>query len=229
VVTPAIYALSYDVVNDLEPIALIADSPLLILASNAAPGKDLKSLIDWLKANPGKASVGTAGAGSPQHISGIFFQYATGTQFQFVPYRGSAPALQDLIGGQIDMIVGNAPVDSMPLVREGKIKAYALTSRRRLAVAPDVPTVDEAGLPGFYFTVWLAFYVPKGTPKSVIDKLNAAAADALADANVRARFAELGLDIFPRSQQTPQALGALQKADIERWWPIIKAAGIKAE
>jgi tripartite-type tricarboxylate transporter receptor subunit TctC len=228
VVNAAIYTLQYDVVKDFEPIALLANAPQLILAKNAVPANDLMGLIGWLKANPDRASQGTAGVGSPPHIAGILFQHITNTRFQFVHYRGSAPAMQDLVAGQID--IGNdSPVTSLPQVQAHSIKAFAVTAKRRLTSAPDIPTVDEAGLPGFYFTVWFAFFAPKGTPKPIIDRLNVATVAALAEPDVRARFADLALDLFPREQQTPAALGALQKADIDKWWPIIKAAGIKAE
>jgi tripartite-type tricarboxylate transporter receptor subunit TctC len=228
VVNGAIYQLQYDLLNDFEPISLIASNSYVIVAKNALPANDLKGFITWLKANPDKASEGTAGAGSPQHIGGVFFQKATGTRFQFVPYRGAAPAMQDLLAGQIDMIIDD-PTNSLPHIRAGGIKAFAVTAKTRLAAAPDIPTVDEAGLPGFHFSRWHALWVPKGTPKSNVGRLNAAVVDALADPGVRARLADLGQEIFPREQQTPEALGAFQKAEIEKWWPIIKAANIKGE
>jgi tripartite-type tricarboxylate transporter receptor subunit TctC len=228
VVNGAVYPLPYDLLRDFEPITLVSTNSYLIVAKNAVPANNLKSFIDWLRANPDKASEGTAGAGSPQHVSGVFFQKATGTRFQFVPYRGAAPAMQDLLAGQIDMIIDD-PTNSLPQVRAGKIKAFAVTAKSRLPAAPEIPTVDEAGLPGFYFSRWHALWAPKGTPKDAIAKLNAAVVAALADAAVRARLADLGQEIFPREQQTPEALGAYHKAEIEKWWPIIKAAGIKAE
>ena len=228
VVAGAVYTLPYDLLKDFEPISLIATNSYLIVAKNAVPANDLKSFIAWLKANPGKASEGTAGAGSPQHVSGVFFQNATGTRFQFVPYRGAAPAMQALMSGEVDMIIDD-PTSSLPQVRTGRIKAFAVTAKSRLAAAPDIPTVDEAGLPGFYFSRWHALWAPKGTPKGVIAKLNASVVGALADPLVRSRLADLGQEIFPRDQQTPEALGAYHKAEIERWWPIIKAAGITAE
>ena len=228
VVNGAIYKLQYDVVKDFEPVALLANTPLLIIAKTAVPANDLTGLIAWLQANPDKALLGTAGVGSPPHIAGVLFQQLTDTRFQFVHYRGAAPLMQDLVAGQIDVSI-DAPAISLPQVRAGSIKAYAVTVRTRLASAPDIPTVDEAGLSGFHFTGWFAFFAPKGTPKPIIDKLNAATVEALAAPDVRARFADLGVELFPRDEQTPAALAAVQKADIEKWWPIIKAAGIKAE
>ena len=228
VVNGAIYKLQYDVVKDFEPIALLANTPLLIIAKAAVPANDLTELIAWLKTSPDKASLGTAGVGSPQHIAGVLFQQLTDTRFQFVHYRGAAPLMQDLVAGQIDITI-DAPAISLPQIRAGSIKAYAVTVRTRLASAPDIPTVDQAGLPGCYFTGWFAFFAPKGTPKPIIDKLNAATVEALAAPDVRARFADLGLELIPREEQTPEALAAVQKADVEKWWPIIKAAGIKAE
>ena len=227
VVNGAIYALPYDVVNDFEPVALVADDPQVILAKKAMPANDLKELIAWLKANPDKASLGHIGPGSPAHVAGILFQKQTGTRFQFVTYRSVGQAMQDLIAGHIDLMI--FATIALEHVRAGSIKAYAVTAKNRLAVAPDIPTVDEAGLPGFYASPWFAIWAPKGTPRDVIDKLNAAVVDALADTAVRSRLAELGYEIVPREQQTPEALGAFHKAEIERWWPILKEAGIKVE
>ena len=228
VINGAIYPLQYDLLRDLEPLGMIATNPLLIVANPAVPAKDLKELVAWLKANPGKASLGTAGVGSASHMGGLNFQNATGTEFQYIPYRGTGPALQDLIGGHIQFMVDQAS-NSLPHVRGGKIRAYAVTAKSRLAVAPDTPTVDEAGLPGLYISVWYGIWAPKGTPRDIVDKLNAAIVAALADTTVRQRLADLGQEIPSREQQSPEGLGALQKAEIEKWWPIVKAAGIKPE
>jgi tripartite-type tricarboxylate transporter receptor subunit TctC len=228
VVNGAIFALQYDVLKDFEPVALLSRNPVLIVAKNSIPANDLKGFIAWLKANPDKASAGTAGAGSPQHVSGVLFQNVTGTRFQFVPYRAGNLAMQDLLSGQIDMLMDN-PIYSLPQVRAGLIRGYAVMSNSRLAEAPDIPTVDEAGLPGFYNSTWFALWAPKGTPKQVVGKLNAAIVDTISEPSVRSRFADLAQEIFSPEQQTPDALGAYQKREIEKWWPIIKAANIRGE
>jgi tripartite-type tricarboxylate transporter receptor subunit TctC len=227
VVNAAIYTLPYDVVNDFAPIALIANSPHLIVSKNTVPANDLRELIAWLKANPGKALAGTAGIGSPPHIAAIFFQNLTGTTFQFVPYRGAAPAIQDLLAGQIDLFFPQA--FALQFVLAGKIKAYAVMAPTRLRAAPDIPTADEAGAPGLYVSTWYGLWAPNGTPKDVITKLNAAVVEALADPTVRKRLADQQLDIFSREMQTPEALGRFQKAEIKKWGPIIKALKIKTE
>ena len=228
VINGAIYPLQYDVLNDFAPVAWIATNPQLIVSKNAVPATNLKELIAWLKANPDKVTQGTAGPGSASHVAGVFFQKETGTRFQFVPYRGAAPIMQDLLAGQIDLSFDQA-ANSLPQVRNQKIRAYAVTAKTRLASAPDIPTTDQAGLPGFYISIWHGLWVPKATPKDIVARLNSAAVAALADANVRRRLADLGQDIPPREQQTPEALGALQKAEIDKWWPIVKAGNIKGE
>jgi tripartite-type tricarboxylate transporter receptor subunit TctC len=228
VLTGAIFKLPFDVEGDFQPISPIASAPLLIVARKAVAANDLKEFIAWLKANPGKASQGTGGVAATSHIAGIFFQQISGTHFTLVPYRGAGPAMQDLVAGQIDMMIDPA-ANTLPQVSAGRIKAFAVTARRRLAAAPDIPTVEEAGLAGFYVENWQGFFAPKGTPPTVVARLNAAVVDALADPAVRARLADLGQEIFPREQQTPDALAALHRAGIEKWWPIIKAAGIRPE
>jgi tripartite-type tricarboxylate transporter receptor subunit TctC len=224
----AAYKLDYDLLKDFEPVAQVPGNPLMIVTRKTVPANNLKELVAWLKANQDKVSVGTSGVGGASHIAGVFFQNAIGARFQFVPYRGAGPAMNDLVAGQIDLMVDASP-DCLPHLRAGAIKAYAVMTQSRLAAAPDVPTVDEAGLPGLHVTVWDGLWAPKGTPSTVISKLNAAAVYAMADPLVRARLADLGLQFPPREEQTPAALGALQKAEIEKWWPIIKAAGIRGE
>jgi tripartite-type tricarboxylate transporter receptor subunit TctC len=222
----ALYPLDYDVVRDFAPISLLVESPLLIVAGKATPANDLKELVGWLKQNPDKSSWAVPGSGS--HVASVFFQNETGTRFRLVPYGGAGPAIRDLAAGKIDMGMLNAGL-VLPPVRAGAIKAFAVTAKQRLAAAPAIPTVDEAGFPGLYSSVWFGFWAPAKTPKDVVARLNAATVEALADPAVRTRLAELAQEIFPREQQTPEALLALQKSEIAKWWPIIKAAGIKGE
>ena len=226
VVNGPLYALGYDLLNDFEPIALVSTNPYLIVGRNAIPAHDLPSLIAWLKANPDKALQGTPTAGA--HVAVVYIQKQTDTRFLFVPYRGAAPAMQDLLAGQIDLVIVQ-PAVALPLVRTGAVKAFAVTAGKRLAVAPEIPTVDESGLPGLQILGWFGLFAPKGTPRDIISKLNATVVDALADPYVRQRLTELGQDIPPREQQSPEALAAFHKADTEKWWPIIKAANIKGE
>ena len=228
VVNGAIYTLQYDLLNDFEPIALLSSTPLLMLARSGVPARDLMELVVWLKANSTKTSFGTSGPGSPSHASGLLLQKLTGMQVQFVPYRGGALVLQDLIAGQIDVTFG-ALSTSLPAVRDGKIKAYAVTSNARSVVAPNIATVDEAGLPGLHLSLWGGLWAPKGTPKGVTDMLNAAVVAALADPTARQRLVDLGEEIPPRAQQTPEALATHHKAEIEKWWPILRAANVKGE
>jgi tripartite-type tricarboxylate transporter receptor subunit TctC len=222
----ATYPLSYDLQTGFEPIALISTNPYLILTKNAVPADDLRGLIAWLKANPDKASAAVPTAGT--QVAALLFQKESGTRFVLVPYRGGGPAMQDLVAGHIDMLLIQAAV-ALPQVRAGAIKAHAVMAGSRFAAAPNIPTVDEMGLPGLHISGWFGLYAPKGTPRVVIDRLNAAVVDALADATVRSRLADVGQDIPPRENQTPEALGAFNKAEIDKWWPIIKSANIKGE
>jgi len=229
VVNGAVYRLHYDVLGDFEPVALLPSNPYLILTRKDLPATDLHSLVTWLKANPEKATASTGGVGSAGHLIGLHFQKATGTKFAFVPYRGGVgPALQDQIGGHIDLRFDQAATSLEP-VKAGLIKAYAVTAKSRLEAASDIPTVDEAGLPGFHISTWHGLWAPKGTPRAVIRRLNSAVVAALDDPIVRKRLADLGQDIPPRDQLTPEALGVHQKAEIEKWWPIISAENIKVD
>ena len=224
----AIYKLGYDLVADLEPVVLLPSNPMIIVSKNAVPAKSLKELLAWLKSRPAPPTAGTAGAGSGSHIAGLYFENVSGVKLQYVPYRGTGPALNDLVAGQIDVIVDQTS-NSINQVRGGNIRAYAITADKRLESAPEIPTTDEAGLPGFHMTLWSGLWVPKGTPKAIIAKLNAAAVDALSDPTARKQLENLGLQMPPKEQLTPEALGAWQKAEIAKWWPIIKAADVKVE
>ena len=228
VLTGGLYALQFDLLKDLEPIIQIGSEPLLIVGKKSLPADDLKGLIAWLKANPDKASVGIAGVGATGHLTGISLQKETGTKFQFVPYRGNGPAMQDLLAEQIDFMIEPSS-NFKSLVGAGSVKPYAITGKTRLPSSPDIPTADEAGLPGFFASLWYGLWVPKDTPKDIIAKLNATMEQLLADPAVKQRLAELGIEITSLAQQSPEALRAYQKAEAERWWPIIKAANLKAE
>jgi tripartite-type tricarboxylate transporter receptor subunit TctC len=224
----AIYNLGYDLVADLAPVVLLPSNPMIVVSKNAIPAKTLKELLAWLKARPGPPTAGTAGAGSGSHIAGLYFENVTGIKLQYVPYRGTAPALNDLVAGQIDIIVDQTS-NSISQVRAGTIRAYAVTADKRVESAPDIPSTDEAGLPGFHMTLWSGLWVPKGTPKDIIAKLNAAAVAALSDPAARKKLEDIGLQMPPNDQLSPEALGTWQKAEIAKWWPMIKAANVKVE
>lgn len=224
----AIYKLPFDMLNDFQPVALVATQPFLIDARKTMPANNLKELVAWLKANGDKTTMGTSGVGSPSHVAGVLMENLLRLHWQMVAYRSAGLATNDLLAGITDIQL-DTPAVSLPHVRSGALKAYAVTSKNRLAVAPDIPTTDEAGMPGYYFYFWHAMWAPKGTPKDIVAKLNAAAVAALADPQTRKRLTDLAQEIYPRDQQTPEALYAFQKSEVEKWWPIIKAAGIKAE
>jgi tripartite-type tricarboxylate transporter receptor subunit TctC len=224
----AIYKLGYDLVTDLEPVVLLPSNPMIIVSKNAVPAKSLKELLAWLKSRPQPATAGTAGAGSGSHIAGLAFESVTGIKLQYVPYRGTGPAINDLVAGQIDLIVDQLS-NSINQVRAGTIRGYAVTDAKRAEQVSDIPTTDEAGLPGFHMTLWSGLWVPKGTPKEIVTKLNAAVVDALNDPSVRHQLENLGLQMPPADRLTPEALGDLQKAEIAKWWPIIKAANVKID
>lgn len=224
----AVYKLGYDLVADLEPVALLPSNPMVFVSKNAVPAKSLKELIAWLKAKPTPATVGTAGAGSGSHIAGVYLESAAGLKLQYVPYRGTGPAMNDLVAGQIDVMIDQLS-NSINQVRAGNIRAYAVTDVKRVESASDIPTTDEAGLSGFHMTLWSGMWVPKGTPKEIVAKLNASVVDALNDPAVRKQLENLGLQMPPKDKQSPEALGTWQKAEIAKWWPMIKAANVKVD
>jgi len=221
-----IYPLKYDLQKDFEPIGLMSVNPQLMIARKGFPADDLKGLVAHMKANPGMATFVDQNAAAK--VTGILMQQSTGTTIQFIPYRGAGPAMQAMLGGQVDLMVVQAAV-TLPQARAGTVKILANLSPSRSPVVPGVPTSDESGIPGLYASGWFGLFAPKGAPKETIAKLNAAMVQALAEPAVRARFSDLGLDIASREQQTPEGLAAFHKAEIEKWWPVIKAAGIKAE
>ncbi|MBI2717073.1 MAG: tripartite tricarboxylate transporter substrate binding protein BugD [Rhizobiales bacterium] len=218
-----IYKLDYDLQKDFEPIGLLSVNPQLMVAKKNLPADNLKDLVAYMKANPGKINFVNQNAAA--HVTGYTFEKLTGQKVQFIPYRGAGPAMTDLVSGQVDLLVVQSAV-ALPQIRGGKIKAIANLSPQRSASMPDIPTADETGVPGLYMSGWFGFWAPKGTPKPIIAKLNAAMVEALADPAVQARFTELGLDVAPRALQTPEGLTKFQQAEIDKWWPIIKAAGI---
>jgi tripartite-type tricarboxylate transporter receptor subunit TctC len=224
----AMYPAVHDLLLEVQPVSRISATPLMIVGKNDLPPRDARELIDWLKANPGRASAATVGAGSGAHVCLLYFQQKTGTAFQLVPYRGGAPVMQDLIAGQIDLFCAEAS-QTLAFLRDGKMRAFAVMSKERWPATPEVPTMDEVGVSGMYISFWNGLWVPKGTPYDIVAKLNAAVVDALADQGLRQRLTELGHVIATREEQTPEALGAFHKSEIEKWWPIIKAANIKPD
>jgi tripartite-type tricarboxylate transporter receptor subunit TctC len=228
VVNQVTYPLAYDLRTDLQPIALLAIMSALVVSRIGMPGGNLTELVAWLRANPGMASAGTGGVGGAEHLAGLVFHTISGTRVQFVPYRGSAPAVQDMLAGQIDMMFTFAAV-TLPYIQTGRLKTYAFMAKSHLEAALGIPTVDEAGVPGAYFSTWYSLWAPKGTPKDIVARLGAAVAAALSDPAIKARFADLGLDVAPPDQQSPDGLATLQKVEIDRWWPTVKAANIKAQ
>ncbi len=228
VINGAIYPLQYDLIKDLEPLGMIATNPMVIVSGPAIPAGSFTDLLAWLKANPGKATMGTAGVGSATHIGGLSFRKETGAEVEFIPYKGSAPAIQDLLAGHISLMV-DQPSNSLPFIRKGSIKAYAVTARQRIQSAPDIPTVDEIGYPGLQVSVWYGLWAPKNTDKAIVERINGALRTALADPAVRKHLADLGQELPTAEQETPAGHGAYHRAEVEKWWPLIRAAHIKVE
>jgi tripartite-type tricarboxylate transporter receptor subunit TctC len=223
-----LYSLPYDLTSDFQPVSLVANELDLIVARSSIPAVNLQELIAWLRKNAGHASAATGGVGSPSHVAELLFAKQTQTSIQPVPFRGAGPAIQELVAGRLDIMI-TGPSVTLPHLRSGTIKAFAVTAENRIALAPEIPTVDEAGLPGYHVAVWQALWAPRGTPKDIVAKLSAAAHEALVDPSVRKRLSDLGLEIPTADQQGPEPLGTYQKTEIEKWWPIIKAADIKGE
>ena len=228
VVNGAIYSLQYDLLKDLEPLALLTTNPLVLVGKNALAAQNLRELVQWMKANPGKALMGTAGVGSPNHVAAAFLGRLTGVKVQLVHYRRGAPSMQGLLTGEIDLLCPQPPI-VLPLVNDGKIRPYAVTAQKRMAIAPEIPTGEEGGVADFDLSVWHGLWAPKDTPKTIVAKLNASIVEALGNASVRKPLGDSGQEIATREQQTPEGFRAFQKAEIEKWWPIIKAANIKGE
>ena len=228
VISGAVYTLPYDMLADLAPVALLPNVPYWMVVRKELPANNLLELAAWLKANPDKATASSTGTASMARFCGMGFQKATGTSIQYVPYRGGAPALNDLVSGQIDMNCDLA-ANSLAQYRAGRIKALAVMTKSRWAAAPEVPTAEEAGVPGLFYSTWHGIWAPKGTPADIVDKINAAANAAMADAEVQKRIAALGMDLPPQAQATPAAFAAFHKAEVEKWYPIVKAAGVKVE
>jgi tripartite-type tricarboxylate transporter receptor subunit TctC len=228
VFAPVTMAISYNALTDFEPVALLPSYPFLLVTTNDVPAKNLSELIAWFKTSPEKVLQGTVGAGTMQQLCGLLLQKTIGTKWQFVPYRGGPPAMQDLLAGQINFMCTTTG-GFLQLVHDGRIRGYAVTAKKRIDAAPEIPTANESGLPGFYASVWNALWVPKGTPKEAIAKLNAAVTAGLVDPELQKRMTDMGLDNVDSDQHTPEALGTLRQAEIDKWWPIIKAAGLKAE
>ena len=228
VINGAVYSLPYDLRKDLEPVGMIATNPQILIGKNGIPARDLRELRTWFKANQDKASIGTGGAGTAAHLSAVQFEKVADINVPIVHYKGTAPVLQDMLGGTIDIAFDQA-ANALPYIRSGKVKGYAVTARTRLSAAPEIPTVDEAGLPGFYMAVWHGVWAPAGTPKPVIARINAALSEALNDPATREKLAGLGQEIPPADQRTPEALAAHQKSEMDKWWPVIKLAKIKPD